>query len=139
MVVACPGELLTLSCTVCSLVLVWDSPVVPSSDGLIIFSLHNDEVNHSVSHQGIEAVLTGNNGSCLSSTLEITPMLTINGTVFFCKDFDAKTVQNWTIFIYSKSIDYNNYGSMNLYIQVLPPPSPSPPKTPPLTLSPALP
>ena len=95
----CPEENITLTCTICSNVLVWDSPVIPDSPGALIFSLVS-EVGDVAAFGSLQAILVNKTADCLTSNLTVTASTpVVNGTEIYCMDFQLNTVQNWTILI----------------------------------------
>ena len=95
----CPGGNITLTCTACSYLLAWDSPVIPDSPGALVFSL-STEVGHVEAYCSLQAILVNKTGGCLTSNLTATASPpVVNGTGIYCSGLEGSTVQNWTILV----------------------------------------
>ena len=141
----CLGEELTYNCTIFDDMKIypqalWSGFCADNSLLTIIFGVPSQESDLC----GPFLVnATGKDGDCYTSTLTVTASPELNGTLVQCVDgkmqFDEH-VGNAMLIVFGSHITFFILLlSAKFHLQVLPLPSPSPPKTPPLTLSPALP
>ena len=138
----CPGEELTYNCTVFDTVI----PTIATwtgfcSDNSSIFIAHGVSTLESDMCGPFSVQATGNSISdCYTSTLtvSVTASPELSGTVIQCSH-ESVEVGRATLLVAGIHVYCHARHCCITMLQVLPPPSPSPLKTPPLTLSPALP
>ena len=139
----CPGEELTYNCTIFDDMnnfpaAVW-SGFCPDNSDINLF--HGIPAQESDMCGPFSVQATGSDSDCYTSTLTVTASPELNGTVIQCSH-ESVEVGRATLIVAGMHVHchvLSHSSSLSPCAQVLPPPSPSPPKTPPLTLSPALP
>ena len=145
-ITVCPGEELTYNCTIFDdagfSATFWRMTPQPCDGGAVAL-FHGTVGGPPIECGNFSAQLIASDGDCYTSTLTVTSSPELNGSVVRCEDSTMNAAGNASIIIIGRyeviMCDTNPVLHVGLVLQILPPPSPSPPKTPPLTLSPALP